>query len=236
MADALTFRLDLVDSAVEGGWQVESTRSTDQFERDGVAVLAQYSKEDAITSIVRSRAGRADETYGLDSAGKDQRLRIWLGIRAMAGTQAVARSGKIPDHLIPKPGDWTRDDFLAAIDDSADHAFLVDLLALIDTNEQQASLGMPIRLAFGARPGGHMFIYPFGRRFPPFKFKVKDGRLLISGCWSEFPILRGHPGFAELASMLGLDEAGPASSVSVVGLDASEIWAVGDRVSQAING
>lgn len=235
MAEGLAFRLDLVDAAVEGGWHVESTRSTDQFERDGASVFAQYSGDDAITSIARSRAGRDDETYGLDSGGKDERLKIWLGIRSMADGLSAGQF-KVPAHLIPKPGDWTRDEFVAAVEETFGADFLETLLKLVDADRQLPSLGMPIRLAFGTCPGGHMFVYPRGRRFPPFKFKVRDGQLLISGCWSDFPILKGHRGFAEIASMLDLDEAGPASSVSVAGLDANEVWEVGERVSKAING
>lgn len=45
----------------------------------------------------------------------------------------------------------------------------------------------------------------------------------------------GHPGFAPLASMLDLDENGPASDVPVAGLDPDEVWEVGEKVSQAIN-
>lgn len=235
MAEGLAFRIDLVDSAVEVGWNVESTRSADHFERDGVAVLVQYSDGDAIASIVRSREGRDDETYGVDSAGKDERLKIWLKIRVVGDAQPTGQL-RVPDHLIPKPGDWTRNEFVAAVEDPSDRGFLETLLKLVDSNSQLPSLGMPIRLAFGTRPGGHMFVYPCGRRFPPFKFKVKDGQLLISGCWSEFDILKGHRGFAEIASMLDLDEMGPASSVSVAGLDANEVWEVGERVSKAING
>ena len=69
----------------------------------------------------------------------------------------------------------------------------------------------------------------------PFKFKVKDERLLISGCWSEFETIQGHRGFAEIASLLDLDEKGPASSVAVEGLEAQKVWEVGERVSRAIN-
>ncbi len=80
-----------------------------------------------------------------------------------------------------------------------------------------------------------MFVYPFGRRFPPFKFSVRKGQLMISGCWTRFDDVVGHAGFAPLASMLDLDENGPASDVPVAGLDPDEVWEVGEKVSQAIN-
>jgi hypothetical protein len=35
--------------------------------------------------------------------------------------------------------------------------------------------------------------------------------------------------------MLDLDEKGSASDVPIAGLDADEVWEVGERVSQAIN-
>jgi hypothetical protein len=232
MADGLAYRLDLVDSAVEAGWHVESTRSTDYFERASVTVLVQYSQDDAISSIQRSRPRRDDEIYGSDSSGNEERLKIWLGIRTPA---QAARELKVPDHLKPKSGDWTRDEFIAAVEDPGDRAFLLTLLTLADSNSNATSVRLPFRLYFGSKPSGHMFVYPFGRRFPPFKFKVKEGTLRISGCWNDFPILKGHQSFAEIAAMLDLDENGTASSVPVAGLDANEVWEVGERVSKAIN-
>jgi hypothetical protein len=138
--------------------------------------------------------------------------------------------------LIPKPGDWTRDEFVEAVESPDDRAFLLGFLELVDANSQLPSQDFPFRLYFGVRPSGNMFVYPFGRGYPPFKFSVKAGRLLISGCWKQFEGLKGHKGFAEIASVLNLDENGPASSVSVAGLDANEVWEVGERVSKAING
>ncbi|UXA20545.1 hypothetical protein KXD98_03665 [Mycobacterium sp. SMC-4] len=80
-----------------------------------------------------------------------------------------------------------------------------------------------------------MFVYPFGRRHPPFNLSVKNGQLKIAGCWTRFSEVKGHPGFAALATMLDLDESGPATAVPVAGLDADEVWRVGETVSQAIN-
>jgi hypothetical protein len=64
-----------------------------------------------------------------------------------------------------------------------------------------------------------MFVYPFALRHPPFKFSIRSGRLLISGCWTKFPKVKAHQGFAELAGMLDLDERGPETAVAVAGLD-----------------
>lgn len=235
MAEAKTFRLDTADIAIEHGWHVESVLRTDEFSKAGVTIEVQYPADDEISSLVRSREGRADEVYGADSPGKAQRLRIWLGVRSGVDVQPSANFGKIPKHLIPKAGDWTRDEFVGAVKDPGDRAFLQRLLEVVDANSGLASQELPFRLYFGTSPRGAMFVYPFGRRHPPFKFSVKNGQLLISGCWNTFEDLKGHPGFAELASMLDLDEKGPATAVPVAGLDADEVWEVGETVSQAIN-
>ena len=134
-----------------------------------------------------------------------------------------------------KPGDWTASDFIAAVEDPGDRAFLLRMMELIDENMQQPQKGPHEHLYFGKRPGGAMFVYPFARRHPPFKFSIRDGRLLVSGCWTKFPKVKGHPGFGELASMLDLDERGPETAVPVACLDPDEVWEVGERVSQAIN-
>ncbi len=59
---------------------------------------------------------------------------------------------------------------------------------------------------------------------------------MISGCWKGNFKVSGHPGFAEIATLLGQDESGPAKAVPVAGLDPDEVWQIGgDRVSRAIN-
>ncbi len=85
MADATTFRLDTADLAIEAGWLLESMRSFDEFSKDDVTVTVRYSSDDEIDSLTRSREGQADEVFGVDSAGKAERLRIWLGVRAVSG-------------------------------------------------------------------------------------------------------------------------------------------------------
>jgi len=235
VAQGTAFRLDTVDIAVESGWQFEHTSRIDEFSKDGVVVTVQYSADDDITSITRSGKRSEDEVYGPDSAGKHERLRIWLTGKSLPAVNHVPRPGASPRHLVPKSRDWTREEFIEAIEDPSDRAFLARLLALVDANSQLPAQGMHVRLYFGKRPGGAMFVYPFGRRHPPFKFFAKDGQLLIAGCWTGFPAVKGHPGFTPLAAMLDLDENGPATAVPVAGLDADEVWNVGEAVSQAIN-
>ena len=235
MAEATTFRLDTADLAAEFDWQLESTPRSDEFSKGEVIITVQYTQDDDIISISRSGRSREDEVFGQESPGNAQRLRIWLGGRAAASAGPTAQQGQIPKHLAQKPGDWTRDEFVKAVVDSGDRAFLLRLLELVDTNTELPAKGFHLRLYFGKRPGGAMFVYPFGRRHPPFKFFVREGSLMIAGCWRGFPKVTGHPGFAELASMLDLDENGPASAVPVAGLDVDEVWEVGETVSRAIN-
>lgn len=77
-------RLDTADLAIEAGWQLESMQRFDEFSKDGVTILVRYSADDEIDSLIRSREGRADEDYGADSRGNAERLRIWLGVRAVS--------------------------------------------------------------------------------------------------------------------------------------------------------
>lgn len=133
------------------------------------------------------------------------------------------------------PGGWTRDEFIAAVQDPAGRGFVLRMFELIDINSQLPAQGRHSRLYFGKRPGGAVFFYPFGRRFPPFKLSVKNGELMISGCWKGNFSVTGHSGFGELASMLGQDDQGPASAVPVAGLDPDVLWKVADGVSRAIN-
>ncbi|MBU3749527.1 MAG: hypothetical protein FGM52_03605 [Mycobacterium sp.] len=84
MADATTFRLDTADSAMEAGWELEHMSRIDEFSRDGVTVMVQYAANDEIESLTRSREGSADEVFGVDSPGKAERLRIWLGVRTVS--------------------------------------------------------------------------------------------------------------------------------------------------------
>jgi hypothetical protein len=235
VADATAFRLDTADSAIEAGWQIESIARFDEFTKDGVTIQVQYSRDDDIESLRRSRDGRADEVYGADSAGKDERLRIWLGVRAAAAPGAsVAGLPNIP--YGQEPGDsWELDEFVAAVTDPGDRAFLMNFLESVAANSVLPRRGTYKPLILGKRPLGSMFVYPFGRRHPPYKFSIRQGQLLISGCWTKFPKVKGHPGFGDLAALLDLDEKGPETAVPVAGLDADEVWAVGEKVSQAIN-
>lgn len=236
MGDATTFRLDTADIAMEAGWQLESMRRIDEFSKDGVTVMVQYNADDEIETLTRSREGHEDEVYGIGSSGKAERLRLWLGVRT-AGSSRPGVSGlpDIPFEQDRRGGCWTLESFVAAVEDPQDRAFLTRFLELLATNVHLPRKGSHSPLFFGVRPGGWMFVYPFGRRYPPYKLSIRQGQLMISGCWTRFPGVTNHPGFAPLAALLDLDEKGSAPDVPVAGLDPEEVWQVGETVSQAIN-
>jgi hypothetical protein len=235
VADATTFRLDTADSAMASGWELESASRLDEFTKDGVTIEVQYSREDEIESLRRSRQGRADEVYGSDSPGKEERLRIWLGVRAVVAASLPRADRNYTFRYGQEPHGWTLEQFIAAVEDPADQTFLRRLLDLVEENSRQPRNGSHNHVWFGKRGTGAMFVYPFGRRLPPFKFAIRQGQLLIAGCWTGFPRVKNHPAFGGLAGMLDLDENGPASFVPLFGLDADELWQVGEKVSQAIN-
>lgn len=230
MTDPTTFRLDTIDLAFKFGWEVESILRMDEFSREGVAITVQYSTGDDIESIARQRPNRAEEFFPQDSAGKNDRLRAWLTGSAYAVVQPLSQSAEAR-----VAGHWTRDGFIQAVEDVNDRNFLLRVLEFVDANAELPPKGTNVRLWFGKRPRGAVIVHPFCYYNPPFKFTVKDGRLMISGCWNKFPQVKGHSGFADLAAMLDLDESGPETAVSVAGLDPDKLWAVGENVSRAIN-
>lgn len=235
MGQGTVARLDTAELAMEAEWHVHSTDHRDEFTRDGTTIVVDYNLDDTIGSAVKRHDDGRRESLDGRMDGKLELLRYWLTGRPAAATSTPTAGIKLPPHFAPKPGDWTREEFVAAVTNPRDAAFLRRLLELVDENDQLPSLGMHVRLYFGKRPGGAMFVYPFGRRHPPFKFSISQDSLMITGCWTGFPKVKGHPGFAELAALLGLSENGSATWVPVDGLDADEVWRIGERVSQAIN-
>ncbi|MCH9733407.1 MAG: hypothetical protein K0U78_02475 [Actinomycetia bacterium] len=90
---------------------------------------------------------------------------------------------------------------------------------------------------FGTRPGGGVFFYPYGLRYPVFQLKVVGGILAVAGCWQRFPEVAQHSGFSPLAEILELSETGPASTVPIANLKytADELWRVAEQVALNIN-
>ncbi len=235
MAEGTGPRLDTVDIADGSGWQVDSTYEADVFTKGAVTIEVHYSASDDVESAVKRRAEEDLEEIEPGTADAVERLRSWLTGRWYVGALPVQRVVECRADFSTESGGWTREDFIAAVTDPVGRAFLLRILELMDANSQFSAKGKHSRLHFGKWPGGAVFFYPYGRRFPPFKLAVKAGELVISGCWKGNFAVTGHPGFAELASMLGQDERGPASAVSVAGLDPDELWEVAENVSRAIN-
>lgn len=233
MAVGTGSRLDTVDIADGSGWHVDSTHELEVFTKGAVTIEVRYSANDDIESAVKR--GSDDEAIGPGTPDAVERLRSWLTGRPYVGAPPVQPADGSRADFTTEPGGWTREDFTAAVNDPVSRAFLLRILELMDANSQFQPRGKHSRLHFGKRPGGAVFFYPYGRRFPPFKLAVKTGELFISGCWKGNFAVTGHSGFAELASMLGQDERGSASAVSVAGLDPDELWEVAENVSRAIN-
>ena len=220
MAEATSTRLDTVDIAGNSGWEIDSTSQRDLFTKADATIEVLYSAEDTIDKAVKRLGGGEIETLDSVDPQNVDRLRSWLTGRP-ANPAVPARDPEAD--FTAEAGGWTRQEFVAAVEDPGDRAFLLRFLELMDVNGQLPALGTHSRLHFGKRPSGAVFVYPFGRRFPPFKFSVKDGRLMISGCWKGNFKVTGHPGFAEIGSLLGQDEKGPASAVATAGLDPDEV-------------
>lgn len=129
---------------------------------------------------------------------------------------------------------WNRESFAAALEDSADREFFARLLDRLD--EHQNRCGGRDLLWCGTRPRGGLFFHLHRHdAHPPFQLAINSaGQLTVAGTWRGFKGFAGHPGFAELARMLGQDAAGPARFVPVAGLDPDVLWDVAERVTAAI--
>lgn len=92
MADGTTFRLDTADVALDLGWHVESTGQTDEFKKDGVTLVVEYSPDDDITSVVRSGENHDDELIGRNPTEKHDVLRTWLAGRVPSSADTRKRS------------------------------------------------------------------------------------------------------------------------------------------------
>lgn len=238
MADGTRYRLDTVDMALGSGWSLhDDAEGADLFARDGSTVEVSYGADDDVEHAVRRGPNGECETLDRSAIGQLEDVRFWLtGQRPAMGALSPAALLGVLTIRLDSRNPWVPEDFFAAVDDATDRTFLLRILERVHANSQLPPFGNYCHIAFGTSPGGGMFVYPFMRRHPPYKLKfAASGQLMIAGCWSEFPKVKWHHGFAELASLLGLDETGPASAVPVEGLDADEVWEIGERVSREIN-
>lgn len=89
---------------------------------------------------------------------------------------------------------------------------------------------------FGNRPGGGIFFHPYGLRYAPLMLKIdRDGALFGSGTWNNYPGIRNHAGFAQLAEFVGQDHWASASAFLIADLDADELWQIVLRCAENIN-
>lgn len=129
---------------------------------------------------------------------------------------------------------WTRQSFIAAVEDTDDQNFLSRILKRLDEGHHQPDGRDPIW--YGARPRGGLFFHLHGLRHPPFALAINGaGRLTIKGTWQGFKETAGHPGFADLAAMLRQDETGPARYVPVDGLHPDTLWDAAETAAREIN-
>lgn len=146
-------------------------------------------------------------------------------------TAKATRSGRRSEY-------WTRDSFCEAVRNLADpndQAFATRLLELLEENTRALRLGENHPLAFEKRG---VFFRAYGLKYPPLKLAIGDeGRLYIAGCWTGFPAVTRHSGFATLAELLGLDPSGRASYVAVSDLTTTpdELWRVAEQTARLIN-
>jgi hypothetical protein len=149
--------------------------------------------------------------------------------------------GEIADAKASRTGEtseyWTRAKFVeavAALADPADDQFLTRLLELQEENNKKPILGAKTPLSFEKKG---VFFRAYGLNYPPFKLAIERGRLAISGCWTGFPGVTRHPGFAGLAALLRMEISGPASYVPVgeLGTTADELWPIAETTALAVN-
>jgi hypothetical protein len=150
------------------------------------------------------------------------------------GEIADAKASRSSD----RSGYWTKTKFLDAVEalaDPADYRFLVGLLALQDENARKPARGEKSALAF-ERKG--VFFRAYGLKYPPFKLAIEQGRLAISGCWTGFGgDTKRHPGFTELATLLGMTTSDRASYTPVGDLKITPetLWRVAEQTALDVN-
>ncbi|CCW09934.1 hypothetical protein QLG13_00660 [Rhodococcus aetherivorans] len=64
----------------------------------------------------------------------------------------------------------------------------------------------------------------------------KSGRLMAYGNWRQYDTVRHHPGFAELARLVGQDHRSSMRGFAVADLGLDRLWPVVLRCARRING
>ncbi|MFE5873614.1 hypothetical protein ACFQ6H_00050 [Rhodococcus sp. NPDC056506] len=130
---------------------------------------------------------------------------------------------------------WTTESFLKALGSESDRGLAEKLFDLIEGLHERR--GTHANLWFGNRPGGGIFLYPYGLRFAPIQLWInKTAQLMAYGTWNQYEVVRQHPGFAELANLIGQDHQSTAKGFAVANTDLDELWQVVLRCAVSING
>ncbi|MBS9534337.1 hypothetical protein KIH27_12150, partial [Mycobacterium sp. M1] len=203
MPDLTGIRLDTADLADGSGWRVASTNLADEFSRDGVSIEVSYTAGDDVVGAVKRGPDDQPEVVDVTTVDKHDLIRFWLTGRpaALAGLSWAELLQGL-EIKFDGTNPWVPQEFCEAVEDLAGKVFLRRILELVHSTIQLPAMGDYCHLCFGQYPGGTLFVYPFMRRFPPYKFKLNTGELMVAGCWkSNFKGVTGHPGFAELAAV-----------------------------------
>jgi hypothetical protein len=80
------------------------------------------------------------------------------------------------------------------------------------------------------------FFNPCGLRYAPFQLWVNSaGHLMVFGNWGQYGAVAHHPGFAQLAELLGQDHQGGSRGVRVTSLDLDQLWTTALECASVIN-
>ncbi len=130
---------------------------------------------------------------------------------------------------------WTRQAFLDALGSPADVELATWYL------DQAEATGAERRgdhdlIWYGIRPGGGLFLHPFGVRYAPLQLWVNSsGHLMLFGNWKQWPSIAGHEGFAGLAALFSQDHLSGSRSVRADNYDRHAVWAEVLRCADAVN-
>jgi hypothetical protein len=98
---------------------------------------------------------------------------------------------------------WTKDTFLDSIGSDSDRASAEKLFALLDQVDDRR--GTHDDLWFGNKPGGGVFLHPYGLRYARSNCGSTSGQLMAYGNWYQYDKIKYDRGFAELAHLVGQD-------------------------------
>jgi hypothetical protein len=133
------------------------------------------------------------------------------------------------DQTSPHGPSWSKQSFLAAVATSADRALAARLFELHDSLRDSYYW-------LGQRPNGGIYLHPLGLRYSPMSLWIHaSGELMGRGTWRRYPEIRGHHGFSELATFVGMDHDGLAAGFPVAEVDVEHLWAHAMRCAQHIN-